>query len=308
MSSNEKETNNVNGFRLTKQGSSSGRDPDQENNGRHHANPVISKRRNWTSQENKIVMECYLLSKPKIRGYRKCMLSLWVQKGIFWVSGQRLVDQENTTRRNSWMTQLEIEELERKVTGSDSAIVEEAKRVEVLPDQVGEEMRYVLPEMGAEEQADNLDEEEVAIVMEIAEVIERGRKNNLPALRNVPRKKLLEETAKDDKVLSKFNSITKTNELFYAGAVVVTNRLGVKIHKVAGRKEPMWKRRLQNKNKELRKDLSQLQASKDQDFSNFRHWERLERKYSIRVKRLNAVIKDLKQRITAIAAKVRRYQ
>ena len=45
--------------------------------------------------------------------------------------------------------------------------------------------------------------------------------------------------------------------MFYAGAFVVTNRLGVKIDKVAGRKEPMWKRRLQNKIKELRKDLSQ---------------------------------------------------
>ena len=46
--------------------------------------------------------------------------------------------------------------------------------------------------------------EQVAIVMEIAEVIERGRKDKLPALRNVPKKKLLEETAKVDKVLSKF--------------------------------------------------------------------------------------------------------
>ena len=46
--------------------------------------------------------------------------------------------------------------------------------------------------------------------------------------------------------MSKFktHSITKTNELFYAGAFVVTNRLGVKIDKVAERKEPMWKRRL----------------------------------------------------------------
>ena len=34
----------------------------------------------------------------------------------------------------------------------------------------------------------------------------------------------------------------------------------------------------------------------------------LERRYSIRVKRLNAVTEELKQRITAIAAKVRRYQ
>ena len=171
-------------------------------------------------------------------------------------------------------------------------------------------MRNVLPNMGAEEQADSLDKEEVAIVMGIVEVIERGRKDKLPALRNVPKKKLLEETAKVNKVLSKFktHSITKTNALFYAGAVVVTNRLGVKIDQVAGGKEPMLRRRLQNNIKEIRKDLSQPEASKDKDIRNFRHWERLERKYNIRVKILNVVIEELKQRITAIAAKVRRYQ
>ena len=203
----------MNESRLAEQGPSSGRCSRKGNMGRHHANPVISKKRKWTSQENKIVMECYLLSEPKIRGYRKRMLSLWVQKGMFWVSEQRLVDQANTIRRNSWMTELEIEELERKVSGSDSATVAEARSVEALPDQVGEDMRNVLPEMGAEGQADSLNEEEVAIVIEIAEVIERGRKNKLPAFRNVPKKKLLEETAKVDKVLSKFktHSITKTN-------------------------------------------------------------------------------------------------
>ena len=96
--------------------------------------------------------------------------------------------------------------------------------------------------------------------------------------------------------------------MFYAGAIVVTNRLGVKIDKVAWRKEPMWKRRLQNEIKELRKDLSQLEASEDKDHSNFRNWERLGRKYIIRVKTLNVVIEELKQRITTIAAKVIRYQ
>ena len=157
-------------------------------------------------------MECYLLSEPKRRGCRKRMLSLWLQKGMFWVSKQRLVDQTNTIRRNSWMTELEIEELEKKVTGSDSVIVEEARRVEGLPDHVQEDVSNVLLEMGAEEQADSLDEEEAAIVMEIVEVIERGRKAKLPALRNNPKKKLLEETAKVDKILSKFktHSITKT--------------------------------------------------------------------------------------------------
>ena len=167
MSRNGIETNHVNASQLTEQRPSSGRCSRQGNNGCHHANPVISKRRKRTSQENKIVMEWYLLSEPKIGGYRKRMLSLWLPKGLFWVSEQRLVDQANTIRRNSWMTELEVEELERIVTGSNSVIVKEARSVEALPGHVGEDVRNVLPEMGAEEQADSLDEEEVAIVMKL---------------------------------------------------------------------------------------------------------------------------------------------
>ena len=87
MSSNEIETNDMNGFRLAEQGPSSGRCSRQGNIGRHHANSVINTRRKWTSQDNRIVMECYFPSEPKIRGYRKRMLSLWHQKGMFWVPG-----------------------------------------------------------------------------------------------------------------------------------------------------------------------------------------------------------------------------
>ena len=78
------------------------------------------------------------------------------------------------------------------------------------------------------------------------------------AVKDIPKIKLLEETAKVDKVLCKFKtrSITKTNELYYAGAVVDTNRLGVKINKTAERKEPMWRMWLQNKIKELKKGES----------------------------------------------------
>ena len=79
-------------------------------------------------------MALYLFSEPKIRGYRKRMLSLWQQKGVFWVSEERLVDQTNTIRSNSWMNELEIEEMERKVTGCDSFIAAEARSVEALPD------------------------------------------------------------------------------------------------------------------------------------------------------------------------------
>ena len=72
--------------------------------GPHHANPVISKRRKRSRQENKIVIEYYILNKPNARGYRKCMLSLWLNKGIFWV----------------FYLSLEIEELERNLAENDS--------------------------------------------------------------------------------------------------------------------------------------------------------------------------------------------
>ena len=50
-------------------------------------------------------MESYLLRESKVRDYRKSMLSLWLNKSMFWVSEQRLV----TIRGNSWMTDLEME-------------------------------------------------------------------------------------------------------------------------------------------------------------------------------------------------------
>ena len=52
-------------------------------------------------------------------------------------------------------------------------------------------------------------------------MIERDRKDKLPALRNLPKKNLLGGTAKVDKILSKFktHSITNTNKLFFAGAL-----------------------------------------------------------------------------------------
>ena len=73
-------------------------------------------------------MEWYLLSGPKIRGYGNSMLSLWLNKGMFWVSEQRIVDQANTICRNSWMTELEVEELERDLAENDSC----KKKKEVL--------------------------------------------------------------------------------------------------------------------------------------------------------------------------------
>ena len=74
-------------------------------------------------------------------------------------------------------------------------------------------MRDILTALEADEEIGNLEEEDVAIIEEIARVLERRQKDKLPALGDIQKKKLLEETAKIDKVLCNFktNSITKTN-------------------------------------------------------------------------------------------------
>ena len=58
----------------------------------------------------------------------------------------------------------------------------------------------------ADKETSNFEEKEVAIITGIAEALERRQKDKLLALRDVPKKKLLEETAKVDKVLSKFKN------------------------------------------------------------------------------------------------------
>ena len=123
------------------------------------------------------------------------MLCLWLSKGMSWLSEQRLVDQANTIRRNSWMTELEIEELERKFAENDSC-KEEERGTDDTGNNV-EEVRAILTALETDEEIGNL---EVDIIEEIAEVLERRQKEKLPALRDIPKKKLLEETAKIDKV------------------------------------------------------------------------------------------------------------
>ena len=125
------------------------------------------------------------------------MLSLWLNEGLFWISEQRLVDQASTIRRSRWMTELEIEELERNLAEND-IYKEEERSADDVGSNLGEDVGDILTALEADEEISNLEEEEVAIIEEIAEVLERRQKDKLPALRDIPNKKLLEETAKVD--------------------------------------------------------------------------------------------------------------
>ena len=124
-------------------------------------------------------MGCYLLSETKVRSYRQHILSLWLNKGIFWVSEQKLVDQANTICMNSWMTELEIEELEWSLVENDS-YKEKERSADDRGDSLGKEVGDILTVLEADEEIGNLEEEEVSIIEETAEMLERGQKDKLP--------------------------------------------------------------------------------------------------------------------------------
>lgn len=86
-------------------------------------------------------------------------------------------------------------------------------------------------------------------------------KRRVPNLRTDNKQKLRLEVEKVNNLLEKINSpdITTTNNLIYAGAVVVTERLGVKWKQSKNPKEPAWKNRLEKQIKLLRKDLARTE-------------------------------------------------
>ena len=60
----------------------------QRGPGRH-----ATARKKWSKEVNKIVMRSFFKSEPNKRGYRKKMLEIWKDIGVFEVTEQRLADQ-----------------------------------------------------------------------------------------------------------------------------------------------------------------------------------------------------------------------
>ena len=75
-------------------------------------------RRRWSKDENKLVMRCFYQSDLTRRGCRKRMITTWREIGTFEITEQRLVDQARVIRTNEWLTEVELEEIRRKIMTS----------------------------------------------------------------------------------------------------------------------------------------------------------------------------------------------
>ena len=154
--------------------------------------------------------------------------------------------------------------------------------------------------------SEDLTEDERGMVQEIVQQMKT--KEAPPNLRYCAKKKLEEETCKVNRVLAciKTCDITATNELLKAAGCIVAKNIGYK-KKKKETKEPWWRKRIKMKIETMRKDLSRLDRWNRQELENIKIKESLKKKYNIPKKKLPEIIEELKQRITANAAKLKRY-
>ena len=62
-----------------------------------------------------LIIEYYFRSNPSRLRYNQKMLELWNRKGLFFITELRLVDQTNNIQQTGWLTEIELEEIERKI-------------------------------------------------------------------------------------------------------------------------------------------------------------------------------------------------
>ena len=151
-------------------------------------------------------MECFIRSKPENRGYRRRMISIWQDRGMFEISEQRLADQVKQIKHNHWLTKVEVEEMSRIISrteaGDYAEEVQEEEQVNVAAGELASSQNADADTgMGGQEgggvdegtEDASIDLTTVDIRKRIEEVmvsVKGTGKWSIPAMRQVPRKKL----------------------------------------------------------------------------------------------------------------------
>ena len=309
------EDNDVNGSLFcVQEGSSSGSCSVsmQADTGRHQATAQRNTtRRKWGRAENRIVMECYFKSQPNVEGYRKRMLDVWNCVGPFQTTEQRLADQVRQIKLKGWFSDIELDEIKRNLQRNDTSDTSQTE-VEINEHTPGhdESIGSYSPNEWSTTFSETFLEPEKEIANRIITIMDSNEWDRISMTRNMNKKQVMTEVNKINQILGKIitNDITATNRLIYAGAVVVTELLGLKRKKRGNPKgEPKWKRRLELQLKDLRRDASRIQLIWKGKNVKDCHRMYLEKKYGVSEKGLRYVLEDLKQRIKAKSTKIQRY-
>ena len=225
--------------------------------------------------------------------------------------------QARTIIRKEWLTQEELDEIrireseeqgrEEELTGNVSVEVIPAGVLDRIYHGQGRQTDYteIMDEIS---DLQRLPEEQQELVKEIRTTRERLQmiREKLSSNRHIDKRKIMIEVKKINDVIEHvpIDNITELNDTFYACAAMVTRKLAKNWKQ---KEEQPWKRRLKTKVHEIQQDLSRVIEAKNIKY-NDRLRRKIEKKFNIRHKGYQLVIEELKQRLVAMAAKIKRYE
>ena len=149
---------------------------------------------------------------------------------------------------------------------------------------------------------------EVQIIEKMEEILKK-KKIRVPSLRGIERSKLKHAVQTVNVVLGKILTIdiTATNDLIYDGSVIVNEMVGVKRKENYTSKQPWLKRRLEQQVTDLNRDLGRVNALVQGKKIKLKHTHDLQNRYKTKQKGLGVAREEIKQRVAAKTAKIKRY-
>ena len=149
------------------------------------------------------------------------------------------------------------------------------------------------------------------MIQDILDLMKDNSRIELRGFNKIDRYALAEWSSKINCILKyiRTKNITDTNILTKAVIVYVGKKIGLKACGSKNKKEsePWWKRGKKSINK-VRKHINILEGHQRGEIWRKEKYEELERKYNIKKKGIKTVIEELKQRLHAKTAKLKRYE
>ena len=250
-------------------------------------------RRKWARCENKALLECYYSSNPNQSGYMNRMWEKWcLRYPQSKLTAKQLVAQCSNIHKRQLLSKLEIDEVQHERCGEGAPVCEVR----------GEETAAPQPEIGSETPTTTALSKTATDLKDkiMARMSTRQSRCHLQRLSNVPSESLLQDV---NAALSAIptTTITETNELIYTSASVILEILGYKSnHGSHEIQYPPWKRRLETKIKEARREVSQLSEAQKGAMK-----QQVPKRYSQMA--IPEALETAKQRLQALASRLKRY-
>ena len=197
-----------------------------------------------------------------------------------------------------------IEDVEGNQTESD------IERTSERNEQIGDDSDETINNVAAN--VEKFDKKTQLIIAQLNKILAGGRNTDGISFKKVDMNTLNRTTAKVNRVIEliETKNITQTNNLIKAAGVWVADQLGLKKSEGGKKKDPWWKRRIEEDIKQLKKNINILKRVKKGQIGEYKEGKGklVEEKYGVKRKGLTTVIEELKQRILAKAAKLSRYE